>query len=61
MIYIEPQRYSFRQLILPEDYRKKMIEVKQIIHGHTGVKPSSTTALMCMIDEFINMHDRKEE
>lgn len=58
------RRFVYRQLILPEEYQQKLQRVKQIIAEFTYHKPSSEVTLMCLIDEFINLHDgesRREE
>lgn len=51
------RRFIYRQLILPEEYQQKLIRVKQIIQEFTTYKPTSETTLMCLIDEFLNIHD----
>ncbi|MFZ1731528.1 MAG: hypothetical protein WAV84_15480 [Bacteroidota bacterium] len=54
-------RYAFRQLSLPLEYQQKMITVKQVIHAITGTKPSSDVTIMCMIDEFLSLHNEQIE
>ena len=50
------RRFIYRQLILPQEYQQKLIRVKQIIQEYTHHKPSSEVTLMCLIDEFLNLH-----
>ena len=58
MITNNPQRYVFRQLVLPVEYQQKIITIKQVIHEITGSRPSSEVLIMCLIDEFLNLHNR---
>lgn len=50
------RRFVYRQLILPQEYQQKLIRVKQIIQEYANHKPSSEVTLMCLIDEFLNLH-----
>lgn len=55
------RRFVYRQLILPQEYQEKLLSVKRIIQEYTHHKPSSEETLMCMIDEFLNLHGEGED
>lgn len=50
------RRYSLRQLQLPEEYQQKLYLVKRRIASITGKGPTAEETIMCMIDEFLNLH-----
>lgn len=54
------RRFVYRQLILPQEYQEKLLSVKRIIQEYTHHKPSSEETLMCMIDEFLNLHGKAD-
>lgn len=57
----EYDRYTLRQLVLPREYREKLENVKRRIRMLTGRNVSMETAMMCLIDEFINAHVPEEK
>ena len=61
MIVREMDRYTLRQMFLPSEYREKLGKVKSIIRRITGKNVTIETAVMCLIDEFNNMHAENQE
>lgn len=48
--------YNLRQLQLPREYQLRLQAVKHRIALITGKVPSIQTIIMCLIDEFLNLH-----